>query len=96
MARHNGNDDVADLTSLKTVMVATKLNDILDQEQVAEVEAIAALVWLLGFSCIPRDCRDPLRRMDKAEERDAYATAKTVHQMLRQIIKDHQQAVSEH
>ena len=96
MTKGNGDDDVLDATSLRAVMIATKLNDVLDKEQVAEIEAMGALVWLLGFSCIPKDCRDPLRRMNKAEEREAYATAKTVHHMLRQIIKDHQEAATEH
>lgn len=38
MTKGNGDDDVLDATSLRAVMIATKLNDVLDKEQVAEIE----------------------------------------------------------
>ena len=89
-------DDDIDMTSHQCVMMAAKLNDVLNREGVTKFEAMASLIWLLGFSCIPEDCHDPLRRMDNAEEREALATIKTVYEMLKQIIRDHQQAAIQH
>ena len=89
-------DDDIDMTSFRCVMMAPKLNDVLNREGATKVEAMASLIWLLGFSSIPENCHDPLRRMDNAEEREALAMVKTVYEMLKQIIRDHQQAAIQH
>ena len=89
-----GDDMIVDWFSPRSVLLAAKLNEVLDEEQVTEVDAMAALVCLMGFACVPSACQEPMRPMNNSEEQEAHLWTARMHAGMDRWIKAHQEAAA--